>query len=652
MGVEDFYGKWIKAMMAKYPNIKKNYTELKRSFSLSIDMNGMMHSITSQIYAYGDKLKENEKRERKRYIANLIRSIREKVYSQNYILKNSMREKIELDEDEIPEADPEVMCIINNLLDLNFCEYSDPRLEKIVKVQLEKILFDEFCQELSAQIAYKTRGYGVYNMLNLAVDGPAPWPKIQQQRTRRFKAAKLNPNAGELIGDEYYFNASANISPGTEFMQKLDEYLVKWIKSRTGLERAPTTIRYSSFMVRGEGEHKIISDMRNRIILPDEQNNDPNIIMGKDADLVILSCLSPLKNIVVNREQKHDNIDINALKTAILSEMNFTSKREKKHSQEYLDKICLQDFALITFFVGNDFLPRIYQFKNVKASLNLFIKTYQFTKLRLTDESYQINWDNFSQYLSKINDMTPEFLISILNDDWEHPPVVLKASIVEDELNLNFFTNMWYANALMPRDLSVGVNLYNKLFGSDLPDADDVQEMCKAYLTGLQWVLYYYNTDNVTEAYVYPYYHAPLLDEIITNIAENQVNPTIGEISQKIITMRGSHINKDIKASIPQQLAVTIPPPKNIDIIPEPVYEYVRGEGDLGSLTKYMPYNFEEEKDTIQGNKEHQVIAFIPICDPLEVTSEIKLAPRKISAQLKNMITHHETKNYPIGYRR
>ena len=107
------------------------------------------------------------------------------------------------------------------------------------------------------------------NLLFLAVDGPAPRAKMNQQRQRRFRAAKELSKAlkeSELKGEEVPLDPfdSNCITPGTTFMSRLttflDYYISKKIRDDSNW-RTPQII-LSGAEVPGEGEHKIMEYIR------------------------------------------------------------------------------------------------------------------------------------------------------------------------------------------------------------------------------------------------------------------------------------------------------------------------------------------------------------------------------------------------------
>ena len=76
-------------------------------------------------------------------------------------------------------------------------------------------------------------------MLYIAIDGPCPKPKMIQQRQRRFKSANESKPWD-----------TNKITPGTEFMENLENYLLQHLTY-------DVKMIFSSSNEPGEGEHKI-----------------------------------------------------------------------------------------------------------------------------------------------------------------------------------------------------------------------------------------------------------------------------------------------------------------------------------------------------------------------------------------------------------
>ena len=141
-------------------------------------------------------------------------------------------------------------------------------------------------------------------LLFIAVDGVAPRAKLNQQRSRRYRAAIDAMN--EAIKQDYHgkvFDSNC-ITPGTEFMYKVDkvlEYMIHKKISEDPLWRK-TKVVYSSHSDPGEGEHKIMKFIRGLVTDPNYNSNERHCIYGLDADLILLSLSLHDVNIILLRE--------------------------------------------------------------------------------------------------------------------------------------------------------------------------------------------------------------------------------------------------------------------------------------------------------------------------------------------------------------
>ena len=151
---------------------------------------------------------------------------------------------------------------------------------------------------------------------------------MEQQRQRRLKSSQENK-----IWD------TNQITPGTDFMNRLNQFLKKEInhfKIKTILSDSNEP---------GEGEHKIMKFM--------DENIDPNsnnIIYGLDADLIMLSMIRKHK-IELLRERTSFNLentddpyiylDINQLKHYLINSINkpYYSISKDNLLKDYLNRV-------------------------------------------------------------------------------------------------------------------------------------------------------------------------------------------------------------------------------------------------------------------------------------------------------------------------
>ena len=122
-----------------------------------------------------------------------------------------------------------------------------------------------------------------FDILPIAVDGVAPRAKMNEQRMRRFTAARQADNKAARKLEENNENSEQNlpknnksdtefkfdttsITPGTNFMQRLDAALRYYLKKRLSQDKnglwSHLEIIYSGHQTPGEGEHKIADFIR------------------------------------------------------------------------------------------------------------------------------------------------------------------------------------------------------------------------------------------------------------------------------------------------------------------------------------------------------------------------------------------------------
>lgn len=217
----------------------------------------------------------------------------------------------------------------------------------------------------------------------MAVDGVAPRAKMNQQRARRFRTA-LDAEAarekaireGQVMPKEPPFDSNC-ITPGTAFMAKLSEQLKYFINKKVSEDAdwQVCDVVLSGHEVPGEGEHKIMEYIRRAKAQPGYNPNVRHCLYGLDADLIMLGLLSHDPHFCLLREE------------VTFGRASRTKSKELEHQNFYLLHLCIvreylelefqelkaegamsfpfdmekviDDFILMAFFVGNDFLPNL-----------------------------------------------------------------------------------------------------------------------------------------------------------------------------------------------------------------------------------------------------------------------------------------------------
>lgn len=389
----------------------------------------------------------------------------------------------------------------------------------------------------------------------LAVDGVAPMAKICQQRIRRHKTGE---------DQEFSFFDSNLITPGTDFMFEFDEYFLNYLSK---YNKKTIEILYSSVKVRGEGEHKIFDYYRNS----NKVFGQYDVIYGNDADFLIISLFCD-RQILIFREdnQGYDVIDISEIRNYITKEIH------------------IEDFVVILNLIGNDFLPKIFCYQNVKNSIEYLMAKYKESKCGNLYNNNEINYINLTKFL---NHLALEE-IELIEENSEKLSSTI--NLGEDFIN-NYYSYFMFKGNLtkyMKEVADIDEELLSEIAGQKIEHMN-----CK-YIQMMNWVLNYYKNGraSVNEECFYPYLFSPLLNNLKDFSSSSKTNTQ----------MIKDYKNKKYDMNMLEQLICVIPL-SSCKILPKEISSITYTDSPLSYL--YVK-KFQEEKEGILPRHYFPIIPF------------------------------------------
>lgn len=429
----------------------------------------------------------------------------------------------------------------------------------------------------------------------ISVDGVAPMAKMNQQRKRRFRSVddqRISDEIKRRHGRETTRNWSNTvITPGTEYMEQLMNHLREYCK-KLKARRPDLRVTLSTYHVPGEGEHKILTDIRTKN--KDPANADATyVIHGLDADLIFLALSTNRQNIFLMREARNlgpmgkdvdgsfikdpddlsranNFVSIDVMKKAYLESLDNTiTEKAELLGLEYAGMDTdeekariMSDFIFICFFMGNDFLPHIPSLSIRYGGLDRIIDYYaELYLLSRGGHILEFEMDEDVPVSVRITDLVKPLVEKLTEYEPRYYTVDMPKHMEQHRRRRCFASNpydreVWLLENMKSAVIDDPIRLgegtkdewthryYAHHFDVTGDQTDIVKSLCHNYFEGLQWVSTYYFVGCPDWRWQYRYCHSPLLSDLATYMkgmdsttVEHSMNPPLNPCSQLLAVL-------------------------------------------------------------------------------------------------------------------
>lgn len=224
---------------------------------------------------------------------------------------------------------------------------------------------------------------------------------------------------GEILPKEARFDSNC-ITPGTVFMARLHDQLKYFVSNKISTDKLwqQCKVVLSGQETPGEGEHKIMDYIRFMKAQPGYNPNTRHCLYGLDADLVMLGLCSHEPNFSLLREEVRfgkkakrktipEQINFYLLHLSLLREylqLEFLPLKDSLPFEYDMEKI-IDDWVLMGFLVGNDFIPNLPNLHISNGALPLLYNAYM--KILPTLNGYinefgKLNLERFEKFMTAL----------------------------------------------------------------------------------------------------------------------------------------------------------------------------------------------------------------------------------------------------------
>jgi 5'-3' exoribonuclease 1 len=479
----------------------------------------------------------------------------------------------------------------------------------------------------------------------MAIDGVAPRAKMNQQRGRRFRTVKeaeelirKAEERGETLPKEARFDSNC-ITPGTSFMERVHNQLKYFVNKKISTDQRWRDVRVilSGHNVPGEGEHKIMDFIRWQRVQDSYDPNTRHCLYGLDADLIMLGLTSHEPHFSLLREEVRfggkkskkrvsapEETTFHLLHLSLMREYidyEFSCLQERLPFPYDLEKI-IDDWVLMGFLVGNDFIPHLPNFHINHDALPHLYGAY-LTVLPTLDgylnDCGNLNLPRFEKYLKVLSKLDYEQFDETITDlKWlegkQSGKKRKKKRTVNNELQINEDYEEevpgcpTHASSFLPAEIPEEFidrdevfhlefyehkrTYYKKKLGFLDINASVLKEQAKCYVVAIQWILHYYYQGVPSWSWFFPYHYAPFLSDI-RNFGDLDIEFELGS------------------PFLPFQQLLAVLPPASKDLLPQ-AYQGLMMNSD-SPIINFYPTEFDTD---LNGKlQEWEAVVLIPFID-------------------------------------